>query len=91
MTGCSGCHGPKAPSGPFNLLLLTLDTLRADRLGCYGYSQAETPNLDRLASEGTRFEDAISPVPSTLHSHATILTGLFRFDRIDTTTLLLLG
>jgi arylsulfatase A-like enzyme/Flp pilus assembly protein TadD len=54
-----------------------LDTLRADRLGCYGYSQAETPNLDRLASEGTRFEEAISPVPSTLPSHATILTGLF--------------
>ena len=77
LTGCSAGDEPKAPSGPFNLLLLTLDTLRADRLGCYGYTQAETPNLDRLASEGTRFEEAISPVPSTLPSHATILTGLF--------------
>ena len=77
LTGCSAGDEPKAPSGPFNLLLLTLDTPRADRLGCYGYTQAETPNLDRLASEGTRFEEAISPVPSTLPSHATILTGLF--------------
>ena len=77
LTGWAGCRGPKAPSGPFNLLLLTLDTLRADRLGCYGYPQAETPHLDRLASESVRFEEAISPVPSTLPSHATILTGLF--------------
>ena len=77
LTVGSGCHEPKAPSEPFNFLLLTLDTLRADRLGCYGYSQAETPNLDRLASQGVRFEEAISPVPSTLPSHATILTGLF--------------
>ena len=72
-----GCRESRAPTGSFNFLLLTLDTLRADRLGCYGYALAETPNLDRLASEGVRFEEAVTPVPSTLPAHATILTGLF--------------
>lgn len=58
-----------------NVLLITLDTTRADRLGCYGYAQARTPNLDRLAAEGVRYENAISPVPLTLPAHASILTG----------------
>src|SRR2546425_8131163 len=43
-----------------NLLLITIDTLRADRLGCYGYSRARTPVLDQLAREGVRFERAFS-------------------------------
>ena len=60
----------------FNVLLITLDTTRADRLGCYGYPRAETPALDALAAEGIRFDDAVSPVPITLPAHATILTGL---------------
>ncbi|MFC1573191.1 sulfatase-like hydrolase/transferase [Candidatus Eisenbacteria bacterium] len=60
----------------FNLLLVTLDTLRMDRLGCYGYESAQTPVLDALASGGIQFEDAITSVPLTLPSHATILTGL---------------
>lgn len=59
-----------------NLLLVTLDTTRADRLGAYGYAAAETPTLDRLAARGLRVEDAVSPVPMTLPAHATILTGL---------------
>ena len=61
---------------PYNVLLITLDTTRADRLGCYGYAPARTPALDRLASEGLLFERAYSAVPLTLPSHATILTGL---------------
>lgn len=75
LAGLAGCSN--APRERLNFVLVTLDTLRADRLGSYGYSAAETPHLDRLASEGARFEQAISPVPSTLPSHATILTGLF--------------
>lgn len=60
----------------FNVLLITLDTTRADRLGCYGYDNAETPTLDALAAHGVLFENAYSPVPLTLPSHATIMTGL---------------
>ncbi len=59
-----------------DVLLLTLDTTRADRLGVYGYDKAETPNLDRLAREGVRFTDAVSPAPITLVAHTSILTGL---------------
>ncbi len=62
-------------SPPPSILLVTVDTLRADRVGCYGYAPAETPNLDRLAAAGVRFEHARSQVPLTLPSHATILTG----------------
>jgi arylsulfatase A-like enzyme/Flp pilus assembly protein TadD len=60
-----------------NVLLVTLDTTRADRLGCYGYAEAQTPNLDRLAAEGVRFADAVTCVPITLPSHAAILTGKY--------------
>ena len=62
---------------PLNVLLITLDTTRADRLGCYGYSLAKTPVLDRLAQQGVLFERAYAPVPLTLPSHASMLTGLF--------------
>lgn len=59
-----------------NVLLITLDTTRADRLGCYGYAMAHTPSLDSLAGSGALFENAFCNVPLTLPSHATILTGL---------------
>ena len=61
---------------PRNVLLITLDTTRPDRLGCYGYTNAATPALDRLAQGGLRFARAYSHVPLTLPSHATIMTGL---------------
>lgn len=60
-----------------NVLLITIDTLRADRLGVYGYSRIETPNIDKLASESMVFERTVSPVPLTLPSHASILTGVY--------------
>ena len=66
----------KAPASSPNVLLITVDTLRADRLGCYGYEQARTPHTDRLADEGVRVEHAIAPTPLTLPSHTSILTGL---------------
>jgi arylsulfatase A-like enzyme/Tfp pilus assembly protein PilF len=67
---------PRA-AAPLNVLLITLDTTRADHLGCYGFSQAATPNLDRLALEGVRFARAYCPAPLTLPSHSSILTGLY--------------
>ena len=63
--------------GQSNLLLVTIDTLRADRLGSYGYARARTPVLDQMAREGIRFERAFSPVPLTLPAHASILTGTY--------------
>lgn len=61
----------------YNILLITLDTTRADHLGCYGYQAARTPNLDRMAREGIRFARTYCPSPLTLPSHASILTGLY--------------
>lgn len=66
----------KAPADRQNIVLITLDTVRADHLGAYGYRAAETPALDRVAREGLRFGQAVSAVPLTLPSHATILSGL---------------
>jgi choline-sulfatase len=59
-----------------SIVLITLDTLRADRLGCYGFPGNSTPNLDAMAAESVLFEQATSTVPLTLPSHASILTGL---------------
>ncbi len=59
-----------------NVLLVTIDTLRWDRLGCYGYGGGTSPVLDALARGGTRFETAIAQAPLTAPSHASILTGL---------------
>ena len=52
---------------PPNVLLITLDTVRADRIGAYGYAKASTPALDRLAREGVRFTDATTPVAADRH------------------------
>lgn len=61
----------------YNLLLITIDTLRADHLGCYGYHHVNTPAIDGLATEGVLFTKAFTPVPITLPSHVTIMTGLY--------------
>src|SRR5262245_49265294 len=60
-----------------NLLVITLDTTRADRLGAYGFKEIETPALDRLAAEGVLFEQAAASAPLTLPSHSTIFTSLY--------------
>jgi arylsulfatase A-like enzyme/cytochrome c-type biogenesis protein CcmH/NrfG len=60
-----------------NVVLITIDTLRADHLGCYGYKQIKTPNIDNLAAEGARFERAFAVVPVTLPSHSAMLTGTY--------------
>ncbi len=68
--------GPAAVR-PLNVYLVTLDTTRADHLGCYGYRDIETPIMDRLAAEGVLYEKALAPAPITLPAHASILTGTY--------------
>ncbi len=63
-----------------NILLITLDTTRADHLGCYGYELPTSPNIDALAAEGVRFDKAIAQAAVTPVSHASILTGLNPFE-----------
>ena len=60
-----------------NILLVTLDTTRADRLGCYGYTPAKSPNIDYLAENGVRFLNAYCHVPLTCPSHCSIMTGTY--------------
>lgn len=62
-----------------NVILITIDTLRADHVGCYGAKNVKTPTLDGLAADGVVFERAISQVPLTWPSHAAILTGTYPF------------
>ena len=69
------CSAVDPNEGTSNFLLITIDTLRADRLGVYGNGGIETPAIDRLAAEGVRFAHAVTAVPTTLPSHASLLTG----------------
>ena len=66
---------PVTQAGPPSVLLVTLDTTRADRLGAYGYAAARTPVLDRLAHDGVLFERAVAAAPTTLPAHASMMTG----------------
>lgn len=70
---------PPGPKTAPNVILVTIDTVRADHLGCYGAKEIQTPTLDALARDGIVFERAISQVPLTWPSHAAILTGLYPF------------
>ena len=62
---------------PLNLVLVTIDTLRPDHLGCYGYQKIETPAIDGIAKNGVLFENAVTQTPLTPPSHASIFTGLY--------------
>ncbi len=70
------CGEPAEPR-PRNLLLISIDTLRADHVGCYGHARPTTPALDALAAEGVLFLDASATSPWTKPSHASLLTGLY--------------
>ena len=74
--GSSEQDTPPALVDAPNVLLVTLDTTRADHLGCYGHEGAKTPTLDRLAATGVRFDRAYAQVPLTLPSHASLLSGV---------------
>jgi len=65
------------PVGAPNVVVITIDTLRADHLGCYGYKQIRTPHIDALAADATRFERAYTAVPVTLPSHTVMFTGTY--------------
>src|SRR6202051_3940604 len=70
---------PRAGFTKPNVILITIDTLRADHVGCYGAQGVKTPTLDGLARDGVVFEHALSQVPLTWPSHAVILTGTYPF------------
>ncbi len=73
----TACHD--SSSRKPNLIVITMDTTRADHLGCYGYKQIRTPNIDGLAARGVVFEEAFSAQPVTLPSHCSIMTGRYPF------------
>jgi arylsulfatase A-like enzyme/tetratricopeptide (TPR) repeat protein len=84
----SGKKGPAAEVGRWiaplessdlNVLFFTLDTTRADHIGCYGYPQIKTPNIDGLAAEGILFQNATAQCPLTLPSHSSMFTGCYPF------------
>ena len=68
---CGGAQDPRP-----NVILVSIDTLRADHVGCYGAEGVSTPTMDRLAGEGLRFERCFAPVPITLPSHCSMFTGM---------------
>ena len=74
LVALSGCD--RRPEPPRHLVLVTIDTLRADRLGCYGAKDVSTPNLDRIAGEGAIATRATAHVPLTRPSHTSLFTGL---------------
>jgi arylsulfatase A-like enzyme len=67
----------RGPARPPNVLLISIDTLRPDMLGCYGYDRPTSPTLDLLAGEGVLFENAFTTSPWTLPAHGSLLTGLY--------------
>lgn len=79
LTACGpdGTTPPAGPATPPHVLVITLDTLRPDRLGCYGYERDTSPHLDAFAEQSVLFEQAFSNSSFTPPSHASILTGRF--------------
>jgi arylsulfatase A-like enzyme/Tfp pilus assembly protein PilF len=79
LVACLTCTGAvlRAADARPNVIVITIDTLRADHLGCYGYRQIQTPNIDELARSAARFTHAYTPVPITLPAHTALFTGSF--------------
>jgi arylsulfatase A-like enzyme len=80
LLGAHGCDR-RAPSNdkpaPANIVLIVIDTLRADHLGCYGYFRDTSPNIDAFAEQAIFFEQAYAPIATTLPSHTSLFTGLY--------------
>lgn len=79
VLGAAACSSetPTAPARQPNLILVSIDSLRPDHLGCYGYERETSPFLDALAASGARFETAVSTTSWTLPSHVSLFTGLY--------------
>ncbi len=73
---CSAADAAQAPGG-YNVVMVLMETLRPDHLGCYGYGRATSPNIDKLAAEATVFENAYSQSSQSLVSAASVFTGLY--------------
>jgi arylsulfatase len=83
LASLAGCDEPSAPAATeprVNVLLVTIDTLRADHLSCYGYERETSPHLDALAAEGLRFTRVSTPRAKTTPAMATLLSGLYPHD-----------
>jgi arylsulfatase A-like enzyme/predicted negative regulator of RcsB-dependent stress response len=78
LGGCERAERGGAPAS-INVILISIDTLRADHLGCYGHPRLKTPHIDQLATEGLLFEQCTVAAPVTLPSHASMLTGTYPF------------
>ena len=76
VLGC-GSPGPSLPQPGAPIIIIDIDTLRADHLGCYGYQRPTSPNIDGFAAESVLFEWAFSQAPNTPPSQTSILTGLY--------------
>ena len=74
----ASCAGPTVGAGPPNILLISIDALRADHLSCYGYDRQTSPVLDGLAAQGTRFSKAFVNTHGTPPSHTTLLSSLYQ-------------
>lgn len=77
VLSAAGCGRAPGESDRRNVVLITLDTTRADRIGCYGSRRVRTPSIDSVAAGGTVFERAFTPAPITAPAHASILSGTF--------------
>ncbi len=71
-------HNKTRPRKPPNVILISIDTLRADHLGCYGYARSTTPNIDKFSKNSVLFKNCIAQAPSTTASHASMFTSLIR-------------
>jgi len=75
--GCDRGARATGKARPANIVLIVIDTLRADHLGCYGYFRDTSPNIDAFAGQAIFFEQAYAPMATTLPSHASLFTGLY--------------
>lgn len=84
--GIASCARSRPHPAARHVVLISIDTCRADHLGCYGAQRPATPNIDGVARQATLFRHVLSPVPLTLPAHCSMLTGTIPLDHGVTTT-----
>jgi arylsulfatase A-like enzyme len=80
LGGCSPDYGTEQGRNNYNVVLISIDTLRADHLGCYGYGSSTSLHVDALASQSTRYSRSLASSPWTLPTHASLFTGKYPFE-----------